>query len=211
MDWLTFITKIVASLAWPLVTLTFLYWLRPYFGSLVRRLDELSLPGGTKAKFTKELENAQQVVSEIYDHKGFPIQPLLINSSEFEVGEGAETKYLQLAASFPEAAILQSYQDIERIIIQHSDLLEKTRRFKPVDVIHSLYVKEAIDSRTVDLFNRLRKLRNTAAHAGTSNGLSFGEAVEYRALCRLFADTLTEAFKKLEGNTQLPTPTGNKK
>lgn len=61
MDFPTFITKIVDALAWPGVVLALLWWLRPHFGTLVRRLEEVSI-AGAKARFLKEaIEGAHPV------------------------------------------------------------------------------------------------------------------------------------------------------
>jgi hypothetical protein len=60
MDWLTFITKLVDAFVWPGLVLVLLWWLRPHLGGLARRLEELTLPGGAKAKFRQELEEGSR-------------------------------------------------------------------------------------------------------------------------------------------------------
>ena len=192
MDWLTFIVKIIDALAWPGLVLLLLWWLRPHFGGLARRLEELTLPGGAKAKFRQELEEAKEQAVAAYNY-------LDLEPPAFQIGtaaEGPEAQYLQLAAMFPEAAILQSYQEIERIIGEHAKKAGIAIRSAP-RVVDFLQKKEVVGAAAVDTFNRLRGLRNEAAHGGSSLKLSLDEAVEYRALCRFVADALDAAFKKL--------------
>jgi hypothetical protein len=193
MDWLTFITKIVDALVWPGLVLVLLWWLRPHLGGLARRLEELTLPGGAKAKFRQELEEAKEQAIKVYSY--LDLEPPHIGTPS----EEPETQYLQLAAMFPEAAILQSYQEIERIIGEHAEKAGITSR-PPLRVINFLHQKGLIDPAAVDVFNRLRTLRNEAAHGGSSLKLSLDEAVEYRALCRFVADALDAAFRKLSEN-----------
>lgn len=189
MDWLTFISKVIGNLAWPGVVLVLLWWLRPQFGGLAKRLEELTLPGGAKAKFRQELEEAKEKAITVYDFA----DPVLPTSDQ---GADPEAQYLQLAAMFPEAAILQSYQQIERIVDDYAKKFVIPAR-TPRDVVNFLTQQEAIDPAAADVFNRLRTLRNEAAHGGSSLQLSLDEAIEYRALCRLLADALGAAFKKL--------------
>src|SRR5438270_10049019 len=59
MDVLTFISNLVGSLVWPVVVIVLLVFLRPRLEGLADRLQELSLPGGTKAKFEKRLDAAR--------------------------------------------------------------------------------------------------------------------------------------------------------
>jgi hypothetical protein len=53
MDALTFITKLVEALAWPIVGLILVLFLRPYFGELARRLAEVRM-GQLRATFLRE-------------------------------------------------------------------------------------------------------------------------------------------------------------
>jgi hypothetical protein len=62
MDWLTFISQMMAALEWPTVVVVLLLLLRPYFGGLAARLESLKLPGGTEAKFREELTRAKDDV-----------------------------------------------------------------------------------------------------------------------------------------------------
>src|SRR5690242_4130833 len=70
------------------------------------------------------------------------------------------------------------------------------RRGGLAQVIEYLKHENLLDDSSVELFGRLRNLRNLAVHAGTQR-LTAGEALEYRALCRMLSDKLDEVFSKL--------------
>ena len=53
MDVLTFVTKLVEALAWPIVGALLVLALWPHFGDLARRLEEVGF-GRAKAKFVRE-------------------------------------------------------------------------------------------------------------------------------------------------------------
>jgi len=201
MDWLTFISKLIGDLAWPAVVIVLIWYLRPHLGSLAKRLEELSLPGGASAKFRKELEEAKEQAAPVLD---FGTPRIDTRHTTIQAPMGGEDQFIQLAAMFPEAAISQSYQEIERIIGDHAAGIN-LRRDRPMEVVRHLQELGLVDRATVGLFNRLRVLRNEAAHNGGRLRLSLDEAIEYRALCRSLADALDFAFQKLKGKGGEPT------
>ena len=202
MDWLTFIGKIIGDLVWPAVAVFLLLLRRPYLGGLARRLEELTLPGGARAKFREELEAAREQAIPVL---GFTPRSLTA-AQDGDVAEGGESQFLHLAAMFPEAAILQSYQEIERIIGDHVASMKQLQGRSPAEVISYLQQHSLIDAATVEVFSRLRGLRNAAAHSGRRLRLSFDEAIEYRALSRSLSDALDAAFRKLQDRSSQRDP-----
>jgi hypothetical protein len=69
MDWLTFLSNLVGSLAWPSVVIVLLIILRRQISALASRLEELTLPGGAKAKFAKLLDEARQQLPAVRSAK----------------------------------------------------------------------------------------------------------------------------------------------
>jgi hypothetical protein len=182
MDLLTFLSKVidaVVSLAWPGVALLLILLLRPHLGGLVRRVEEFSLPGGVKAKFGKVLEEAQAHV---------PI-------SSQEESTFKDTDFLRLANELPEAAIIQSYREMEYILNQHPRMVGDERR--PSDVIAFLHKEHLIESQTVELFNRVSEMRNAAVQVGGAQRLTPGEAIQYRLICQVLSAKLIQAFDRL--------------
>jgi hypothetical protein len=56
MDLLAFILSMVGLLTWPAVVVVFLLLLKPHLKALAGRIEEMSLPGGIRAKFVKHPE-----------------------------------------------------------------------------------------------------------------------------------------------------------
>jgi hypothetical protein len=195
-DWLTFISNLIGNLVWPAVTVLLLLLVRPYLGGLARRLEELTLPGGARAKFREELEAAREQAIPVL---GFTASSLTAaHHDSASEAMGGDDQFLHLASRFPEAAILQSYQEVERILSDHAASIPDLQSRRPIDVIRHLQQRELIDGTTVELFNRLRTMRNEAAQTGDRLHLSLDEAIEYRALCRSLSEALHVAFKKFK-------------
>jgi hypothetical protein len=176
MDWLTFISQMAAALAWPTVVVVLLFLVRPYFGGLAARLESLKLPGGTEAKFREELAR--------------------------DLGEFRQKneEYLELSRNFPEAAIMYSFQEVERVFDEIAPRLDIPRGH-PQAVIEALQRRELIDRQLRDLYQRLSNLRNVAVHRGAVT-LTQDEALQYRDLARAAAFQLRGILERLKGGGQ---------
>lgn len=192
MDKLTFVSSVVSSVAWPLVAVFFLWQLRPYIIALAERVEEISLPGGGKAKFVRVFEAAREDAEEL-DTGDVAPQPA-------EAGQGLEEAYLNFAYSFPEAAVMQSFIELEKFIMAKRDVwgavLGDTARH-PNRVVDALASHEYVEPSWVKQFNRLRRIRNYAAHGLEGNKVSPGEAIEFREMCRQLTDRLDRAFQQM--------------
>jgi hypothetical protein len=175
LDWLTFLSKAIGSLSWPIVVLVLIFILRPHFGGLLRRLEELDLPGGTKAKFGSELDKAKETAE-----------------TEAVISPDDE-KVLRLAAEFPEAAILEAYRDVEQLLRVQAETL-KLPAARPRLVMEHLRRESVIDAATMELFQRVTAMRNTAVHAAGDQRPTPGEAMEFRAVCASLLLQLSRAF-----------------
>lgn len=168
MDWLQFFASIVSSLAWPALVAVLLLLLKGQLAGLAERLEELTLPGGAKAKFERGLAKAISTSEQIERSPGIqetaPPQP--------------ENAYLQLAKSFPEAAVLESFKEVEALLIKIRSLLPDGSARSLNIVIQRLLDMNYIDENAYELFQNLRDARNAAAHARTVNGITPGEALE---------------------------------
>jgi len=165
--------------------------LRPHLGKLAARLVELSLPGGTKATFANELEAAQKQEEAIVQIEGRPIPPekLAIPSIGIE-------RFIELAHVSPEGAVLESFKVLETIPETFKDRIPPHRRSISAVVSH-LHTIGALEYSWVDLFTRIRKLRNYAVHANAGQPITPGEAIEFQSLCRLLSDKLFDVFRNL--------------
>jgi hypothetical protein len=196
MGLLAFIASIASSLAWPAVVLFLLFLLRPHLRGLTARLEELTLPGGTKAKFVTQLEAAREQSENIVLAEGEPLP---------QIGTAGVEQYLELANTSPEAAIMQAYKTLESIAITFQNKIPRRDRNNLARIILDLHRRERLESSWVELFEKIRRLRNLAVHAGAAQPITPGEAIEYASMCRLLSDKLYEIFGQLpevEQNTE---------
>lgn len=188
MNWLQFIASIVSSLAWPTVVALLLILLRGQLSGLAERLEELTLPGGAKAKFEKQLAKAVSTSEQIERSPDIPlIQPSQPNDSS-----------LQLAKNFPEAAVLEAFKEVESLLIEIRRLLPDGPVRSLNVVVQRLLDMNYIDENAYELFQNLREARNAAAHARTANGLAPGEALEYQYRAAIMKEILQLALLQLK-------------
>src|SRR5687768_3735008 len=119
MGWKAFVASIVGSLAWPSVVTLLLFLLRGQIASLAQRLEELTLPGGAKAKFRGQLDLARQQAEETGLESG-PAVPLT-----------ADDPYVDLANRYPAAAVLQSFKEVEAAILRYNERFTTAKRHIP--------------------------------------------------------------------------------
>jgi hypothetical protein len=60
MDWLQFISSTLVGFAWPSVLIVLMVILRKQISALAGRIEEVTLPGGAKAKFEKAIGEARK-------------------------------------------------------------------------------------------------------------------------------------------------------
>lgn len=169
MDWLTFIVELVKALAWPLaVLLVFVVIRRPLLGlfpSLVRlKYKDLEFDFGRRLEETA----AEVATLPAPQHGALP--------------EATDDRLLRLAESSPRAAILEAWIKLESAAMEAArkrriDIPTNILR-TPLELINFLEEEGIIDARQATIFNELRGLRNSAAHA-LSFEPSTAAAIEY--------------------------------
>jgi hypothetical protein len=155
---------------------------------LSKGLTELTLPGGTKAVFNKELENAAERAAEIEPEAGLvappPLQP--------------DDSFTYLAKNFPEAAIIEEFKGIEEIAVEVGKALDLAPRAGRADIpVQRLLDLRLIDDNAYELFTSLRRARNAAAHSRATIGIRSVDALEYRQNAELMKQILKRALNKL--------------
>jgi hypothetical protein len=106
MDWLQFISSTLVGFAWPSVLIVLMVILRKQISALAGRIEEVTLPGGAKAKFEKAIGEARE--------KAEKIEPAARDTSTAETQP--QDSFLYLANNFPEAAIMESFREVERTL-----------------------------------------------------------------------------------------------
>jgi hypothetical protein len=189
LDWLQFTSSLIAALAWPSVAVVLLILLRKQLGSLATRLEELTLPGGAKAKFKEQLESSRDKAEEV---------ALDTSQGQLEKQPGLDDAFLELAKRFPEAAVAQAWKEIEEVLLQIRERLSTTQaRSNLNSVVRRLREQHLIDGSAEELFINLRQARNTAVHVSEKASITPGEAVEYRDQVRVLVELFRNVLARL--------------
>jgi hypothetical protein len=189
MDWLQFTSAIVGHLAWPVVVGVLLFTLRKQLTGLAIRLKELSLPGGMKATFEKELEVGRTIAEQIPDQPQLEA-PTAVNEEE--------NKLVKVAIEAPEGAVVLAYIELEKTLRDISLKLGMRSNI----TAHHLVLKELVRRRLITsdaakLYDSLRRARNSAAHGMDEEALTTAEAVEYIGQVNLMVKLLRMAESNL--------------
>lgn len=158
MDILTFITEIIKALAWPTAMIVLISLLKKPIIELVPLMKKL--------KYKElELEFSQEVMA------------LKEKATETPILEVTKTKDLSLATSkalelvpfSTRAAIMEAWVELETAAVEVASSLYSQ---SPTEAIRNipklaeyLHQVKIIDDKQLDIFQRLRQLRNKAAHA----------------------------------------------
>ncbi len=178
MDWLTFIASIVGSLAWPVLLVFSVLFI--FFNRIVITKIFKSIRYKDFELVVRDFEAAKDLAEEIKSNQP-PADPYDPTSKQHT---------LQLAKIDPGVAILRSWQRLEAEVvtsIQHSGLVRFTR---PEKFIHRLFELNRLNNDELELYRRLRKIRNEVVHNpyGDSNLPTAAAAVEYGD----FVDTMIQ-------------------
>lgn len=192
MDWKQFFASLVGSLAWPVVVVSLLILLRRQLAGMAERLEELTLPGGAKARFDRHLHAAQTQSEKII------VPQVAATESPFVSDEA------QLANKFPEAAVSEAFRHLEvliQLIKLHMPMLPV--RATSLSVVQTLLDLQKINENEYELYKSLREARNSAVHARTR--LTPGEAFEFQQRADIMATVLKRVTKDLQG-IEIETP-----
>src|SRR5262245_58213259 len=119
MDKMTFISSVIGSLAWPTFVGILLILNRRHLTALASRLTKISLPG-LDVSFAEGLEEAREKSEQI-----------LVESKQTDTDRDDSTRSAEeftLAQSFPEAAVLEAFKQLEEILLENKAKLDPTRK-----------------------------------------------------------------------------------
>jgi hypothetical protein len=187
MGWLDFFASIIGSLAWPGVLLVVLWYNRARLSNLPDWIEELTLPGGTKVKFTRALDKATGLIlaSEA---------PGAVPSASGVAEQSPEAIVVQ----FPEVTVVQSFIElVETLGDMVRFLALPTKRREPEMVMEELARLGYIDQTSVELFRSLKDAYAAAVRAGYGR-LAPEEGVRYRQAAQVLNARLREVLPRLE-------------
>lgn len=176
MDWLTFITKIVEALAWPLVVLYVLIKFKEKLIALIPKLNKLEA-GPLKAEFREETAKVLAEIETVRIQENVPPNladvPTDDNQARFHIDHvRPKKKPEQLTKSFtfaePSAAILIAWDNVEIALLNRVAELgvyvPPQLTDSPTAWLRALRKEERISHEVYMLVNELYELRSRVAH-----------------------------------------------
>lgn len=194
MDWKTFLASLVGSLAWPSAVAASLFLFRKEVAHLLGQVRKIAA-GGVNLEIAQQVERAISAAERVEDEKGVAAPDVI----------GLDPRLLDLAQSFPEAAVLQSFKEIESVLLQIRTLLPDGRPHRNLtEVMKVLLDKKYISGSEMALFQSLREARNAAAHKKAADKLTPSESVQLIRQMKLLEQLLVQVANQLL-NPQPPT------
>lgn len=186
MDWKQFIASIVGSVAWPIAIMVIAAMFRKQLVALLRRLGELTLPGGYKITFKEHLEDTSAALREVVQEKPEGLPPgrdtdFVLYSTNYDA--------LLLDRLTPTAQLMVAYAEVLALIEELRVKFEFPTNTSPLTVIKKLHDKGRISASMVEALQNLMKARNAALHL-PATGVEVGEAVQFVAQAKLIGDVL---------------------
>ncbi|WP_230942158.1 hypothetical protein [Burkholderia cepacia] len=161
-DWLTFFSKVIDALAWPVAVGFFVLKFRDRFDDILGRLREFSLPGVT-GKLDAGLKEAEAIAAET-------LPPEVPNRPQDKSDSERASDLLALYAN-PTGTIMEAWKDLEataRALLdlnRNFDNLNAHLRYSINDTFKTLTSNGLIPDAEEKLVRELREIRNRAAHS----------------------------------------------
>lgn len=182
MDWLTFFSKIIDSIAWPLVIILAVLILRKPLSSLIPLLRKLKYKD-FEAEFSKEVSELRHIVK-----KEIPSPPAPVPT--FKTPRAVAEELQKLADLSPRSVVLEAWRDVESTAIETAQrkelVIARTPHPSPVTIGRTLAEAGVIDENQFEAFNMLRSMRNKAAHVDDF-ALDKDDALEYADMANKIA------------------------
>jgi hypothetical protein len=187
LDWKQFVASMFGSLAWPLAVVA----LAAIFKDQIReKLVQIKKFGAAGVNFeiaeqVKEVQEAGEAVE--LEQAGEPRDATVLDPG-----------LINLAKSFPEAAVLQSFKGVEAVLLRIRQRLPDDKPHRNLnEVLKALADDGQISQNVITLFQSLRQARNTAAHAKDERSMAPGEAIELTGQMKNLQDLLETVLEKL--------------
>lgn len=177
MGWLEFIDKTVGHIAWPAATIVIVVIIRHHLGGVLAALKSLKLPGGVEL----ELHDRFKELREQAEAAKLPIP------DQARLADDKNARVLRMAEDFPQAAIMDTWIGLEKEIMDAAEgyarptMTISNRPRLLQEALQDLRLNEAVDLATLQVIDRLRRIRNEVVHARRET-VTPGEALEFREL-----------------------------
>lgn len=174
MDWLTFFSKIVEAMAWPVVVLLIFFGLR-------NRVLEL-FPFLRKLKYKDFEAEFGEGVREVSEKLPFAAIEEARQSESIDRPSNLREQLARMAEVAPRAAILESWLQVEhaaqRLVARAGVADRSLRMVGPAIMRKYLDKTAALSQEQRESFNKLRDLRNKVVHF-VDVSLPLDEVLEY--------------------------------
>jgi hypothetical protein len=186
-DWKQFIASVVGSLAWPIAVVVIVHIFKDRLRLLIGHIKKIGA-AGVNVELSEKVEEAIDAGEVVQVEKGISAPDIA----------GLDPTLLQLAKSFPEAALIQSFKELEALILQIRERMPDARPYRNLyEVLKALEKLEFIPSSAIALFQSLREARNAAAHGKGEEELSSSEAINLISQIKLLQEVLTPVLDRL--------------
>jgi hypothetical protein len=179
MDWKTFFANVFGSLSWP-SAIAFLGWLfRAQIRHLLVNIRKVGA-GGVNLELAEEVERARD--------EGEKVE--IEQEADSPETASLEPELLKLVQMVPEAAILQEFKDLEKLIIRIRSRLPDQKPHRTFnEVLKYLCNKRYISESVLTLFQRIRSARNAVVREREK--VTSAEAIDLIQQIRLMHSILT--------------------
>lgn len=159
MDWLTFASKVIESISWPIAAVALVLLLREEIAKLAPFLKKFKA-GPLEAEFERDVKELREIKDST---------PQLTKPADAQAVDTASKNFLfQLAELHPRSAILESWVRLEaaaRAVLTHKNIAASKSYIPAARLAEPLAQREVLNQGQVTLFHELRRLRNEVAHA----------------------------------------------
>lgn len=183
MDWLTFLSKLIESCAWPCVLLFIAIQYRLTLITLFESLTSIKVGDLVDASFSRK-------TAEVATKSEAELPNVAVDAEQ----QNLEQKLLELP---PRLAILDSWKILEAAItnyLQHHNLQTSTlsrgyaRRLGPGQMVNELQNASIITHTQIELIKKLLMLRNEVVHGPYGLEPSQDDAINYVKSALTFAN-----------------------
>lgn len=184
MNWLSFFSSVIDSLAWPVAVIFIVFMLKKPLSALLPMLRNLKYKD-LELDFGKELKKVEDKAKLVLPAE---TKPKIIKEKPKERNSAQIIKEAErLFEEFPEPAVALAWSAVEVELMEAINRTASSPDYPPHNsaLKNAMYLKNAgyLGEEKIDLIKRMTNLRNIAVHGGKGMGLvSVDEAREFIAL-----------------------------
>ena len=184
MNWLDFVSSLVASLAWPITLLILLYWFKNNLQSLFPFIERFKY---------KDFEvQFRAAVKEIAEESKVTLPAP--EPEEEELPIDIRDQLFQLVEVSPRTAILEAWLHVEAWAVRRVQMLgkvptDKLKNMAPLRLGKLLQEYKILTPNQMHMFHKLRDLRNKAVHVSDAR-FSIEDVIDYVDLALALARTI---------------------